>query len=58
MSEEEEIERQIAKIERERIKILLLEGKVDEAFDLMEKSIKRRIIEKWLKSEEEKHKLN
>ena len=53
MSEEEEIERQITKIERERIKLLLLEDRVDEAFDLMEKSIKRKIVEKWLKSMEE-----
>ena len=46
------LEREIAKLERERIKFLLLEGKVDEAFNLMERIIKRKMIERWLKSEE------
>jgi len=47
-----ELEREIAKLERERIKFLLLEGKVDEAYNLMKRIIKRKIIERWLKSEE------
>jgi len=56
MSKEEEIAQKIAKLEREierkRIELLLLEGKVDEAFDLMKRIMKRKIIEEWLEGEE------
>ena len=50
----EEFEKMIDRLERERIEFLLLEDKVDEAFDLLKKILKRKIIVRWLSNEGEK----
>lgn len=39
---------EIDKFEREQIELALLSGDVDEAYELMKKSMKRRLVEEYL----------